>query len=95
MDKLMETGTRFEHWNELLDTFRQGVYVIDKMEYPSDGDKEMKKNLATAIMMIERKLSNSAGLNSNFIPEWQVREVFSKEDTREENVTATVTAELT
>lgn len=76
-DSLLDVGTRFAHWNELLDTFRQGVQVVDNMSFPSDADKEMKASLETAIKMIERRMSNVAGLNSNFIPDWKMREVWA------------------
>jgi hypothetical protein len=83
MDALLETGTRYEHWSELLDIFRQGVQVVAGMPHPSAGDITMRTKLENAIEMIERRLNNIAGLNSNFVPEWQMRDMFGKEDERE------------
>lgn len=82
-DTLLETGTRFEHWNELLDIFRQGIQVVAGMSYASEADKNMKTKLENSVEMIERRLNHIAGLNTNFIPEWQMREMFGKEDPRE------------
>lgn len=85
-DTLMETGTRYEHWNELLDIFRQGVAVVDGMTHAGTSDREVRTKLAGAIEVIEKRLNHAAGLNSNSVPDWLMREAFSGEDPREEHV---------
>jgi hypothetical protein len=63
---LQETGTRYDHYMELKEVFLLGIDVIDRMResYVSDTDKLVKKNLQTAVDMIEKRLAYLANFST-------------------------------
>ena len=65
-EPLLETGTRFEHWSELLEAFRNAVVIIDK-NYPTtlrtSASMDMQKNrvkIENAIELVESQLNRLA-----------------------------------
>lgn len=62
-EPLLENGTRFEHWSELLDAFRSAVVIIDR-DYPPTLStmraQDMRKNrvkIENAIELVESQLN--------------------------------------
>jgi hypothetical protein len=62
-EPLMETATRYEHWSELLDAFRNAVVIIDR-DYPptlrTSGAIAMHANrvkIESAIELVESQLN--------------------------------------
>lgn len=62
---LDETGTRYDHYMELKETFMLGIEVINNMRpaYRSTGDELVKGKLEIAVEMIDKRLSYLAGLS--------------------------------
>lgn len=58
-EPLMEVGTRFEHWSELLDTFRTAVVILENLHpgLGSAADLRKKVKIENAIEMIESQLN--------------------------------------
>ncbi len=62
---LLETGTRFEHYNELREVFMSGIEAINNLRpaYRSAVDEVIKNNLDIAVMMIDKQLAFLSGLS--------------------------------
>jgi hypothetical protein len=56
---LEEVGRRYDHYMELKEVFLLGINVIDRMQprYVSEADKTTKRELETAVKMIDKRLS--------------------------------------
>jgi saccharopine dehydrogenase-like NADP-dependent oxidoreductase len=54
---LFHTGTRWEHYRELLDIFSAGVEVLKHIKVKSLSDREKEKKLQAAVEMIEGRLN--------------------------------------
>jgi hypothetical protein len=64
-DFLLEVGTRYNHWSELLEEFRAGVVVLDtiKPQYVSKADVVKRGSLVDAIQLIEKQLDRHSNMD--------------------------------
>jgi len=76
---LMETGTRWEHYAELLDLFAEGIEVLKRGNFRTPADRSQQVRLEHAVEVISGRLDFLAGTTAGTAYGSPLRKVIDRE----------------